>query len=123
MMKLFPRLGLLLLVNVYLLAVQHVASTAMYPDLQAEQHSADRYGNSGTVGLVAQHTSPAESLVNSPAAPAASSFKKTSSEFVTCVRVKALAVYAAFAVQVRASRDIVLALRRAEILFPFHSFW
>lgn len=107
----------------YLIAAQHVASNATHPEFQAEQHSAGSYGVSGTVGLVAQHTSPAESVVNSPGAPPALGFKKSSSQYVACVRAKALAVRAAFDVQARASHGRLLALHRAEILFPFHSFW
>lgn len=123
MRKLFLRCGLLLLAAVYLVAAQHLAGTAINPEFQAEQHSAESYGVSGTVGLVAQHTSSAESLVNNPGTPPASSSKKSSGELIASVRAKANAIHAAFTEQVRASRSILLALRRAEILFPFHSFW
>jgi len=121
--KRFLQFGLLLLASVYLLAARHVATTATYLEFQAQQLDTQWYGISGSVGLVAQHTAPAECLVNNPVAPPASSSKRSSGELIASVRAKTIAIHAAFTEQVRASRSILLALRRAEILFPFHSFW
>jgi hypothetical protein len=119
----FVRLGIVLLTAVYFMAASHVSSTADHAEFQSEQQSAEGSSVTGPVGFFGYHTLPSESLVNSPNVLPAPCFKLSSSEFIAPLRAKAHAAGVAFSEHRYAALGYLLALRRCEILFPFHTFW
>jgi hypothetical protein len=121
--KAILRLGIMLLTAVYCLAASHFSSTTDHTEFQSEQQSKEGSFITGPVGLFGYHTLPSESFVNSPNVLPAPCFKLSSSEFIAPLRAKAHAAGVAFSEHRYASLGYLLALRRCEIIFPFHTFW
>jgi len=123
MRKAFLRCALLLLAAVYGLAAKHVAATATHAEFQGAYQAAQGSSIADPSGLFLFHTSPTESLVNSFTNLPAPGFKTTASGFAASVRAKGRTARSTLVQYLRASRDLLLALRRSAITFPFHCFW
>jgi hypothetical protein len=121
--KALLRLGLVLLTAVYFLAASDVSSTTDHAEFQSGQQSAEGSYITGPVGLFGNHTLPSENLVNTPNVLPAPNFKLASSEFVAPLRAKAHAAGVAFSEYIGAAHGFHIALRRCDIIFPFHTFW
>lgn len=117
------RVGLLLLAAVYCLAVRHVASVAPYAEFQGEQHASHAHTVSDPAGLFLFHTSSSEGQAKTFNKLPAAGFKTPPSGAAGNNRAQDLSTRVAFSSVDRVTRDILLALRRSALIFPFHYFW
>jgi hypothetical protein len=116
-------IALLLLAALYCLAMGHVVRADSAGVLQGEHSPSTGSTISGPTGLFLHHTSQTESLVQVVSGPSAAGSKDLSTGFAACVRANDRDVRAAFVRQARASRSLLVAQRRSDLTYPFHTFW
>ncbi|MBK9416624.1 MAG: hypothetical protein IPO05_15705 [Flavobacteriales bacterium] len=115
--------ALLLLAALYCLAMGHMVRADSTSVLHGEQSPPTGNTISGPTGLFLHHTSQTEGSVDLFRGPSAAGSKDPVSGSIACTRVHERNERTAFVHQVEASRSLLLALRRAELIFPFHTYW
>ena len=116
-------IALLLLAALYCLAMSHVVRADSAGVLQGAQAPSTGSTISGPTGLFLHHTSQTESLVNAFNGPVAGGLKDRIGGSVACIKAHERNEQTAYVFRVEASRSLLLALRRSELIFPFHTYW
>jgi len=113
------RIGLLL-AAMTIIAARHPAGSGAIADHPIGQHGIQDESNPSFYSL---QSGTQEGLINPSNQVPVPAVKSPTKAFAAAIRAKERSIRASISGYARAARSVALALRRSELLFPFHGFW